>query len=83
MAKKPAEPKRPKLLDELLAAQGKPGVPKWQAHLTSEQIEQLEEIKEAFKQGRVTLPQARIRALVNERFGTAANKTSFNDWIRA
>lgn len=83
MAKKPAEPKQPKLLDELLTIQGQPNVPKWQSKLTSEQLAQLEEIKEAVKQGTVTLSLTKINELICARWGVTVTKTVFRDWMRA
>jgi hypothetical protein len=83
MAKKPAEPKPKRLLDEVLEIQGRPSVRKWQVRLTSEQLEQLEEIREAVKQGQVTLSFAQVRDLVIERLGVSVGKSAFVEWMRA
>jgi hypothetical protein len=83
MAKKPAEPKQKRLLDEVLAIQGKAGVPRWQAKLTEDQLAQLEEIREARKQKKIDVSLAKIQSLVSTQFGITVPKTSFAEWMNA
>jgi hypothetical protein len=83
MAKKPAEPKTNQLLETVLALQGNPGVPQWMAKLTPDQIAQLEGLREAVKDKKVTTSLEKIRVVVCQQWGIAVTKTTFRDWMRA